>query len=106
MMNAKYNGTASIPQTNEAPLGTVNALFDYCAPTAALSGFIDNNSCISTGCNVTLTLQENVAGGGSQVFSLTGTVTATSGNAMSGKYTTPAGSCTGGDSGIWAASKN
>ena len=105
-ITANYKGTASISQTNEALLGTVNSLFEYCAPTAALSGLIDNNSCVSTGCNVTLTLQENVAGGGSQVFNLTGTVNATKSNAMSGTYTATAGSCTGGDNGIWAASKN
>jgi hypothetical protein len=102
---ANYNGTGTITQTNEALLGNVNLLFDYCAPTAGLSGLIDNSSCVATGCNVTLTLQENVVGGGSQVVNLTGTVNIT-GNGLSGTYTAPAGSCTTGDKGVWAASKN
>jgi hypothetical protein len=100
-----YTGTASITQSSgpvdslgaggleRMVTGTMNFANDPCATTAPLSGTI-------SGSNVILTVTE-----GGQPVSLTGSVNAAF-TAMSGNYTAPAGGCTGGDFGSWAASKS
>lgn len=109
-MSQKFQGTASIAQTNYAVQGTVNLLFDYCAPTATISGVLTptdpfDSSSLTSYSPVNLTLQENVTGGDApQQVNLTGSASA-DGSQMSGTYTAPAGGCTAGDTGVWTAAK-
>jgi len=109
-MAHQYQGTATLSQVNLGISGTVNLLFDYCAPSAQISGQLSNGLVpgippdLGQSADVTLTLQENVASGGAQEVDLSGSA-ASNGNSMSGTYTAPPGSCTTGDVGNWTAYK-
>ena len=107
-MSQQYQGAANLAQTNLGLQGIVNLLFDYCAPSATAGGSLTPNpsfdSSSVTSYDVQITLQENVAGGGTQQVNLTGSASA-DGTRMSGTYTVPAGSCTTGDTGTWTAEK-
>lgn len=106
-MSQQFQGTGNFSQANLGLQGTVNLLFDYCAPTSTLGGSLtptdpfDSNSV--TAYSVSATVQENVVGG-QQAINLLGSASA-DGNSMSGTYTASAGTCTTGDSGVWSASK-
>lgn len=109
-MSQQFQGTASIYQANYAVQGTVNLLFDYCAPSATVSGTLvptqPFDSASLTSYAVDLVLQENVTGDAApQEVDLTGSASA-DGSQMSGTYTAPAGGCTDGDIGVWSAHKN
>jgi hypothetical protein len=108
-MSQQFHGTASFAQANLGLQGTVNLLFDYCAPKATLSGVLTPtdpfDSFSVTSYSLSLVLQENVTEGGSQEVDLDGSASA-DGTKMSGTYTAPAGSCTAGDTGVWTATKN
>ena len=108
-MSQQFQGTANVAQTNLALQGSVSNLFDYCAPTATISGTLDGTQPLDpnavTSYALTLTMQENLTGGGTQMITLTGSASA-DGTHMSGTYTALAGLCTTGDTGVWTANKN
>ena len=107
-MSQQYQGTAEVSQSNLAVQGSVTELFNYCAPSATVSGSLtpvdDFNPTSVVSYTVNLVLQENVVGGGTQEVDLTGTASA-NGDHWSGTYTAPPGSCTTGDSGVWSADR-
>jgi hypothetical protein len=109
-MSQQYQGTANVAQSDLGLQGIVKLLFNYCAPSATVSGLLEANPSFSstsvTSYGIAITLQENVAqNSGPQEIDLTGTVSA-DGTKMSGTYTAPVGSCTSGDTGVWTANKN
>lgn len=107
-MSQQFHGTGSIAQSNLALQGSVSTLFNYCAPSANISGTLtatqpfDTTS--TTSYTLTMVMQEQVADGGVQEVDLEGSASA-DGTRMSGTYTASGGSCTTGDSGVWSASK-
>jgi hypothetical protein len=109
--SAKYNGTGSVQQTNTAIFGSINLLFDFCAPTASITGMVGSTAPTEPGIPssstaIAMFLQENVSLGGSQTATLYGTVTI-DGKRMSGTYDLAPGACSlYGESGVWAANKN
>lgn len=107
-MSQQFQGGGNIAQSNLGIQGSVSTLFNYCAPSATISGTLtptqpfDTTSVTSY--TLTMVMQEQVSNGGTQEVDLTGSASA-DGTRMSGTYTAPAGSCTAGDSGVWTASK-
>jgi|SRR6516162_5404983 hypothetical protein len=70
----QFQGTANVAQTNLGLQGTVNNLFDYCAPAATLGGSLQPTQpfipASVTSYQLTLTLQESVSeNSGPQQFS-------------------------------------
>ena len=109
VMSQQYHGSGNLAQANLGVQGNIDLLFSFCAPSATVSGVLtatqpfDTSS--MTSYSLTIVLQENVSGGGTQEVDLTGSASA-DGTKMSGTYSAPAGACTTGDSGVWSASKN
>lgn len=108
-MSQQYQGTGNFAQTNLGLQGSVNLLNNVCEPTANLSGSLVAtpafNATSLTSYSVSITLQGNVSGGGTQEIILSGSASA-DGTKMSGTYTVPEGVCSSADAGAWTASKN